>query len=97
LLAGDNAALCALLSRTLREHINATRTVDEFRDPTDAGYHRLIPFLEVDAWTPPALCRTGANVFQTVLQPARERVGFRHRTDEGAERADHGHDTRNVT
>ena len=44
-------------SREFREHVVAAGDRDQFRDPADRTDHRLVPFLEVDAWAPrPGRC-----------------------------------------
>ena len=49
LLGGDDAVLGALLRGQLLEHVDAAGGLDQLRHPADAGDHRLVPFLEIDA------------------------------------------------
>ncbi len=44
-----DAVLGVLALRQFREHLDAAGDLDQLRHPADAGDHRLVPFLEIDA------------------------------------------------
>ena len=89
LLGGDDPLLRALAEGERAEHVVAAGDLDQLRHPADAGDHRLVPFLEIDAR--PARQTGGAlpRLRQPLLQRAGELVGLGRGADQRAERADH--------
>src|SRR3954471_13825692 len=81
-----------LAPRQRGKHLDAAGDLDQLRHPADAGDHRLVPFLEVDAWTPCERRGARACLVEALLQRARERIGLAAHADQRAERADHVED-----
>ncbi len=55
----DDAFCRGFHSGQFGKNIDAAGDLDQFRHPADAGNHRLVPFLEIDARPVPETCRGG--------------------------------------
>src|SRR5262249_46432790 len=68
------------------------RNLDELGDPSDPGYHRLVPLFEIEPGV--ALERGGAlaRLHESLLEAGHERRGLASRAGPGAQRAGHGED-----
>ena len=78
------------------EHVEAARGAHQLGDPADAGNHRLVPFLEIDARPDFAPGGGHARVVERALQRRGERVGLADLADQRTERAHHRQDAGNV-
>jgi hypothetical protein len=92
LLARDNPVLGALASGKLGKDVDATGDGDQFGDPGNAGYHRLVPFLEIHARTLAVLRAPAPRVFEIGREPLDQCVGALRCADERAKCANHLND-----
>ena len=96
-LRRDDPVLGVLASGERREHLDAAGDLDQLRHPVDAGDHRVVPFLEIDArMARESTARARAPCAVAPRATRASASALRLHTDERADGADHVEDAGDV-